>query len=244
MGFLGSIASSFCGALSAVGSAFCSGISGICSAIGGALFSGAGGVASIVAGIVGTAIDMTGISTIFRAVGAIVGRIAEFLGLKEPEEKPEELGMKAEEADKKPEDFDSTEAYIAYLREEVELDRMKIKGLSDTERVKYAAVGTGLYIKGIEEKYGIQAPGEFWRTVAELNLKGDEVRAYIEAFKEKGVESMKDMSDYIKGKPLESNTEPGDVSSAILDGLKQIYPEMTDQELMEKFTALTMPSGE
>lgn len=244
MGWIGSLVSGVGSALSAVGSAFCSGVSSICSAIGGALFSGAGGVASIVTGIVGTAVGIPQIVSIIGAVGAIVSGIVEFLGMKEPEEKPEELGMKAEESERKPEEFESTEAYIAYLRKEVEIDQMKVKGLSNEERARYAAVGTGLYIKGIEEKYGIEAPGEFWRTVADLNMKGDEVRKYIGAFKEKGIESMKDMSDYIKGRPLESGTEPREVSGAIMDGLKEIYPEMSEKELAEKFTALTMPSEE
>ena len=42
----------------------------------------------------------------------------------------------------------------------------------------------------------------------------------------------------------ESGTEPREVSGAIMDGLKEIYPEISDKELMEKFTSLTMPSAE
>ncbi len=244
MGLIGAFISGVGSVLSAAASAFCSGVSSVCSAIGGALFSGVGGVASIVTGIVGTAVGIPQIISIVGAVGSIVSGIAQWLGMKEPEEKPEELGMKAEESERKPEEFDSTEAYISYLRKEVEIDQMKVKSLSNEDRARYAAIGTGLYIKGIEEKYDIEAPGEFWRTVADLHMKGDEVRKYIEAFKEKGIGSMKDMSDYIKGKPLESGTEPREVSGAIMDGLKEIYPEISDKELMEKFTSLTMPSAE
>lgn len=222
-------------------SAVCSGISSVCSAIGGALFSGASGVASLAASIMGPLTPTIGeILVAIHMVSTIVSYIAEALGLKGQEEKPEELALKAEEADRKPEDFDSIQAYIEYLRNEVAIDKQKVEELTEEEKAKYAVIGTGLYIKGIEEKYKIEAPGEFWRTVADLKMTGNEVKEYIETFKENGITNMKDMSDYIKGEAPESGTRPSDVSSSIMDVLRKTYPELSENELAEKFNSLSL----
>ena len=100
-----------------------------------------------------------------EVISAIVSVVAEILGLKDEEETPEELGMKAEIAEKKPEDFESVDQYIEYLREEVSIDKKELEELSDEDRVKYLAIGTAITIKGIEEKYKMDMPVDFWQTV-------------------------------------------------------------------------------
>lgn len=234
--------SGIAGAISSAVSAVCSGISSVCSAIGGALFSGASGVASLAVSIMGPVFTPTigEILLAIQMVSTIVSYIAEALGLKDQEEKPEELALKAEEADRKPEDFDNIQAYIEYLRNEVTIEKQKVEELTEEEKAKYEAIGNGLYIKGIEEKYRIEAPGEFWRTVADLQITGKEVKEYIETFKENGITNMKDMSDYIKGEAPESGTRPSDVSSSIMDALRKTYPELSENELAEKFNGIRL----
>lgn len=244
MGLIGDFISSAVSVVSSVGSAICSGISSVCSAIGGAFFSGAGGIAALASAIIAPVVGLPNIGLILAGIAVVVGivsAIAEKLGIKTEEETPEELGMKAEEAEKKPEDFDSIEAYIEYLRNEIQIDKQKLEKLSDEDRVKYTAIGTAIYIKGIEEKYGIQAPAEFWNTAAEMKLSGDEVKGYMDTFREKGITNMKDMSDYIRGEAPESGTKPVVVSDAIMDTLKKTYPELSEEALEEKFCELTLP---
>lgn len=236
MGLFSSIGS----ALSAVGSAICSGISSLCSSIGGALFSGAGGIAALAASIIMPGVGLPEIIFGIGIIAEIVSKIAEALGLKDKDETPEELGLKAEAADKKPEDFDSIEAYIQYLRNDIQIDKEKLENLKDEDKVKYAAIGTAITIKGIEEKYGIEAPGEFWKTAADLKLSGEETKQYIETFKQNGITNMKDMSDYIKGVAPESGTKPGVVSDSIMAALKQNNPELSEEELAAKFNSLTV----
>lgn len=240
MGLLSSAVSVISGALSAVGSVVCSGISNVCSTIGGAFFSGAGGIATLAASLIMPGLGLPEILLGVEIISAIVSEIAELLGLKDKEETPEELGMKAEISDKKPEDFDSIENYIEYLRNDVQVDRDKLESLSDEDKAKYAAVGTAINIKGIEEKYGIEATGEFWKTVAGLELTGEETKQYIESFKQNGITDMKDMSDYIRGFAPESGTKPGVVSDAIMDALKKNNPGLTEDELAEKFNSLSI----
>lgn len=228
MGFIGGIISSVC---SAIGSA--------CNAIGGALFGGAGGIGTLAVALFPPLAPT--ISEILIAIGAIstiVSAIVEALGLKNKEETPEELGMKAEISDKKPEDFDTIEEYINYLRKEVTIDEQRVENLSPEEKAKYMSIGTALYIKEIEEKYGIEAPGEFWRTAEDRELNGEEVHECIKNFKEHGITDMKDMSDYLNGKDPESGTEKYTVYSAIIETMKELEPGISDEELAEKFSSM------
>lgn len=225
-------------------SAIVGGISSVCSAVGGALFSGAGGIATVAAALIAPlSPTISEILIGFQIVSAIVSFIAEALGLKDKEETPEEIGLKAERSDKKPEDFDSTEAYIRYLHEEIQIDKKAVENLSPEDRAKYQAIGMAIEIKGIEEKYGIDAPGEFWRTVADRGLSGKEVQAYIENFKGNGITDMKDMSDYISGKEIESGTERSKVSGAIMDTMKELEPGLSEEALAEKFNDMIKVEG-
>lgn len=236
MGFWSSVGS----ALGSFCSSVCSGISSFCSSIGGALFSGSGGIAAIATSIVGTFAGLS-IPQVLLAVVAVckvVSAVAELLGMKDKEEEPEELGMKAEIADKKPEDFDSTEAYIEYLRKEVQLDKEKVEDLSDEDKIKYGTIGTALYIKGMEEKYDIKMSPEFWTTVSRMDLKGEEVKAYIDKFKENGMTDMKDMANYIERKPLEEGKSRKEMTGLMMETLRELNPELSEDELANKLYAM------
>lgn len=227
---------SWINAIASVGSAICSTISNVCSSIGSAFFGGSSGIATIAKAIVAPALTfgLSEIILVIQAVGAIISTVAELLGLKDKEETPEELGLKAEQADKKPEDFESTQAYIEYLRKEVTIDKDKLENLTEEEKVGYSAIGSALYVKEIEEKYGMDIPAEFWTTVAQMKMTGQEVKTYIDNFKLHGVTDMKDMTDYIKGTPLADGKDNGKVSAAMLDSLREINPGMSDEALQEK----------
>lgn len=226
-------------AISSVVSSVCSAIGGVCSSIGGNLFSGASGIMGLAKGLVGSVVCVTlpEIVLAIQAIGAIISTIAEVLGLKGKEETPEELGMKAEEAEKKPEDFESTELYIEYLRKEVEVDKEKLNNLKDEDKIKYAAIGSSLYIKGIEEKYDMKMPVEFWTTVADLKMDGNQVKEYIDSFKKHKIEDMGDMTGYIKN-DLQDGKDKGKISEAMIDALKEINPELGENDLYDKLNNL------
>lgn len=241
MGFFSSIGSAIGGALSSIGSAISSGISSICSSINSTFFSGAGGIAALATSLIIPGVGLPEIIVVAGFIARVVSEIAEALGLKEKDETPEELGMKAEEADKKPEDFDSIEAYIEYLRNDVEIDKEKLKELSEEDKLKYAAIGTAINIKGIEEKYGVEMPGDFWKTASDLRISAQETKQYIESCKQNGITNMKDMSDYLKGYAPESGTKPSVVSDSIMDALKKNNPGLPENQLAEKFNSLSLP---
>jgi membrane protein implicated in regulation of membrane protease activity len=231
------------GAISSVCSHIGGAISSLCSHIGGSLFTGASGIGALATSLIPTLAP--GISEVLfglTVISAIVSTIAEALGLKDKEETPEELGMKAEKSDKKMEDFDTTEEYIEHLRNDIEIDKKEIENLSDEKRATYMAIGSAITIKGIEEKYGVDLPGEFFQTVADRNLKGKEVHEYIKGFKENGITNMKDVSNYLNGKDLESNVEPSAISDSIIDTMKKLEPGISEDEIAEKFNSMIQVS--
>ena len=75
----------------------------------------------------------------------VISAVANALTEKPKEETPEEIGLKAEMADKKPEDFDSINDYIEYLRNDIKVDEERLKEMDEKERATYAAIGAGLY---------------------------------------------------------------------------------------------------
>lgn len=236
---IGDFVSSACSFVSGAVSSACSAIGSVCSAIGGALFTGASGIGALATGIVGMikVLTLPEIIMVIQVIGTIVSVIAEVLGLKNKEETPEEMGMKAEQAEKKPEDFKSTEAYIEYLRKEVEIDKEKLNDLDAIDKIKYAAIGSAIYIKGIEEKYDMKMSAEFWTTVADLKMDGQQVKEYIDSFKKHNIEDMSDMAGYIKN-DLQDGKDKSKVSDAMIDALKEINPGLSENDLYDKLNNL------
>ncbi len=212
---------------SAIGSA----ISSVCSSLGGAL----GGVAALASALI-PGVGLPEILLAVNVICSIVSAVAEALGLKK-DEKMEEFGMAAENADLKPEDFDSTEEYIEYLRDEVKkLDKEEVENLSNEDRAKYQAVGAAITIKGIEEKYGMSMPAEFWNTAKDMELKGEEVKTYMDTFKKNGIEDMGDMAAYLKGEETKSDAHA--VSDSMMEALSEMYPDLSREELDDKLTEM------
>lgn len=232
MGFLGAVA----GAIgSAVGTVL-SGASAICSALGGVVGAlGSTFCTSLAAGITALGVGIGDVLTVIMVVAKVISWIAEKLGLTTEEEQPEDLGMKAEQADKKPEDFDSIEEYIKYLREEVEIDKEKMEKLSQEERAKYAAVGSAILVQGIEEKYKMQLPAEFWCTVVDRKMDGEQIKCLIETFKENGMTDMKDLDDYLNNRKIESGTPRSEISDTIIEAIKKQNPGISQEDINAAF---------
>ena len=233
MGFWGAVGA-VVGAIGSAVGAMLSGASAICGALGGVVGAlGSTFCTSLAAGI--TALGVGDVIAVIMAVAKVVSWIAEKLGLTTEEEQPEDLGMKAEQADKKPEDFDSIEEYIKYLREEVEIDKEKMEKLSQEERAKYAAVGSAILVQGIEEKYKMQLPAEFWCTVYDRKMDEEQIKCLIDTFKEKGVTDMKDLDDYLNNRKIESGTPRSEISDTIIEAIKKQNPGISQEDIDAAF---------
>lgn len=187
----------FSSAIGSVCSAVCSAVSSVCSSIGGAIMGGIGSLAPVISPWLSVAV-------------AVISVLAEIFTEKPKEEKPEELGMKAEQADKKPEDFDSINDYIEYLRQEIKVDAAKLENLSEEERMKYQAVGLGLYVKNIEEKQGMKLDPAFLKVVPEminLGYTAQDIGNLMQSMKKNGVNDMKMYPEFMKGELLPGTPE-------------------------------------
>lgn len=233
MGFLGAVGA-VVGAIGSAVGAMLSGASAVCGALGGVVGAlGSTFCTSLAAGI--TALGVGDVIAVIMAVAKVVSWIAEKLGFTTEDEQPEDLGMKAEQADKKPEDFDSIEEYIKYLRKEVEIDKEKMEKLSPEEKAKYAAVGSAILVQGIEEKYKMQLPAEFWCTVADKNMDKEQIKCLLDTFKEKGMTDMKDLDDYLNNRKIESGTPRSEISDTIIEAIKKQNPGISQEDIDAAF---------
>lgn len=203
----------FSSAIGSVCSAVCSAASSVCSSIGGAIMGGIGSLAPVISPWLSVAV-------------AVISVLAEIFTEKPKEEKPEELGMKAEQADKKPEDFDSINDYIEYLRQEIKVDAAKLENLSEEERMKYQAVGLGLYVKNIEEKQGMKLDPAFLKVVPEminLGYTAQDIGNLMQSMKKNGVNDMKMYPEFMKGELLPGTPERKQVFTSVKDMVEQHF---------------------
>lgn len=203
----------FWSCISSACSAVCSAVSSVCSSIGGAIMGGIGSLAPVISPWIAVAVK-------------VISFLAELFTEKPKEEKPEELGMKAEQADKKPEDFDSINDYIEYLRQEIKVDDAKLENLSEEERMKYQAVGLGLYVKNIEEKQGMKLDPAFLKVVPEminLGYTAQDIGNLMQSMKKNGVNDMKMYPEFMKGELLPGTPERKQVFTSVKDMVEQHF---------------------
>ena len=126
--------------------------------------------------------------------------------------------MKAEEADKKPEDFDSINDYIEYLRQEIKVDAAKLENLSEEERMKYQVLGLGLYVKNIEEQQGMKLDPAFLKVVPEIINLGYSAQDIGNL-----MQSMKKNAEFMKGELLPGTPERKQVFTSVKDMVEQHF---------------------
>lgn len=226
MGFLSMIG----GAISAVGSFISSVVSNIGPVVGG-FAKGLFGIVTKISGIGG----FIGIANTINFIGAVMHAVANLLGIKS-EENPEVLGAKAAQAEKKIEDFDSdAEAYIQYLREEVELDKEKFDKMTPEEKLGCEVVGISLETKAVEQKLGgIEIPEESLVELGKIYLAGIEIDVEkvlntIKSLKEAGITNMNDVVEYLEERGDSDRFKTGEVlERAIGEGAEEKIDQVKD----------------
>lgn len=129
---------------------------------------------------------------LIKEVKELISSVAELLGLKDEDDNSEELGLKSEKADRKPEDFDSREEYMSYLKDDVKLDNYDREKLNDKGlKEKYSAKGLDIEMGAINEKMGVNLGLEDYVRLAKAGInKVQDFMTIIDTFKEKGVEPL------------------------------------------------------
>ena len=253
MGWLGSVWSSVCSVVSSACSSVCSVVNSVCSTLG-SLGSSIGGAVEKFVSVLDVALPRLGtVLYTISLVASIVSEIAEFLGLKEQnKDKPEELALKAEISDLKPENFDSIEAYIKHLQEKIDLSDEDRSKLGDREkRAAYQATGTYLYAKGIGEKLGLETEG--WKNpeltgvtadiLADLAILNKVIRpaefvAYCRHLHSAGL-TMDDFSNYLHGRSKDIMLDKK-VQNAIAGSMMELDPSLTESDIDRKLYELNI----
>ena len=203
-------------------SAICGAIGGICSAIGGALGGALGIAATAIAGLVG--------SPVFGAVVGLISLVSTVIGLTKKDEKQEELGAKAMLSDKKPEDFDSYQAYIDHVSEIKLTPEMKDRLKTDEGfKTQCTTVGASMQWYGLNEKMGINMDIPSLVKLVEAGVKTPEqFQTIANTFKSKEVEPK--ISDAIEYKlPMKEKAEVMDTLKEGVDkveGSKEIWEKL------------------
>jgi len=211
MGFFSSISSAVSGAIST--------ISSVASSIGSAISGVAGSLLKVASPYV------SGVLNVINAISTILGII-------KPEEKLDELGDRAINADKQIEDFDTTAEYIDYLRNDVPFDKEKFDKLSESEKLARSAIGASIALKGVEEKKGFEISTDTLTTLAKMQendlIKESDFDKVLDEFKY----DQKELNDFVEDKA------DFETSEIVEDKLSSVYqelePNLSQEEIKEK----------
>lgn len=150
------------------------------------------------------------------------------------------LGAKIAQSDKGIDDFDSIEAYITYLKNEIELDKEKFEALSPEERIAYSITGMAVEAGAIGEKLGVEIPADVVELVAKIAdigkvaMEAKDIVSIISMLKDEGIENLSDVCDCIKGNGDSDRLKTGETLLKVLDVLKpnegkDIFNEIIDE---------------
>ena len=230
----------FWGGVAAIGSAICGAVSSICGGIGGALMTGISAFASSLVGIIAATPGINVIAMVILVCQTIC-KVAELLAEKPEEEKPEELAVMAEEAELKPENFDSVSAYIAYLREQIKVNKeqidQKIEAMDKKDIAYYQAIGSSLYSKQIDEKYNVELTPEFWKTVTDKKMSEKVVSEYVANMSANGIKNGDSLANFVEGRDMDIN-ERSSVFNTMKEAIRKENPGLSEKELNVKVSEL------
>ena len=174
---------------------------------------------------------------ILDTVGKIASTLAQFLKATVNEENPMELGCTSLESDKKPDDFISYKDYIEYIKNEVKIDEDRLKNATDIDKIKYTAIGSGLLIKSIEEKKGMDIGVDVFVALAKIGMETLDkmggargVDAILDTFKDG---KLGEFAKYVSG-DLNSVKDKIIVSDRLTETFKSLNPDMDIKDIQKE----------
>ena len=138
-------------------------------------------------------------------VANVIHIVADVLKIK-TDDNSEMLGARAMESQKSLDDFNSAEAYINYLKDNISIDKEKIREFSEEKRMACNAVGMTIETKAIEEKFGnLVISPECLATLSKLIARGIEINpielvGIIKTLKAQGITNLNDVVEFLEGK--------------------------------------------
>lgn len=215
-------------AISAVGSF----ISGVVSTIGTSISGFAKSAFNVIAKLPIPGLEIIDKVTI---IAKIIHAVVEFLGI-DSENDSEVLGAKVKQSDKSLEDFDNdVEAYIKYLKDEVELDKEKFDQMTTEEKIGCKVIGMSLETKAVEEKIGdIKISVECLAILekiqtAGINIDAKELVGIVKVLKAEGITNLNDVVEFLDGKGSSDRMQTGEaLATALGEGATEKILELID----------------
>lgn len=172
-----------------------------------------------------------------KVISSVVQSVAEIQGLSPHGEDVEELGFKAmQEGTRAKMEDESMEDYLNYLRNEVSADKTKFQALSEEDKLKCNVMGTGMLSQSISEKSGLEISGDFLLDMQKMKMSGEQLSKYIETFSEKGVDSLDELTQYLRGEL--NDRESAKIEAIIKSIEKTSNPSLSDGEVLLRMDAM------
>ena len=165
-----------------------------------------------------------------ETIANVIETIGKILNVIASDDKIDELGAKAIQSDKKPEDFEKISDYIEHLKNEVELDMEKFNNAKTEDKLARKAIGATIVSKGIEAKKETSIPMEFWKEVTKQGMNNIEIEKTIDLFKEHKEDNK--FSEYMNGKL--GYKDEVKVGGMIIEMYRKLDPNMTIEEIEDK----------
>lgn len=168
-----------------------------------------------------------------KVISAVVQKVAEIQGLSPHGEDVEELGYKTmQEGTRAKMEDESMDDYLNYLRNEVSVNKEKFQALSDEDKLKCNVMGTGMLSQSLSEKNGLDISGDFLLDMQKMKMAGEQLSKYIDAFSEKGIDSLDELTQYLRG---ELNDKESDKIETIIKSVeKTSNPSLSDGDVLLK----------
>jgi hypothetical protein len=176
-----------------------------------------------------------------KAILSIVSEVGKILLDRPESESAELIGLKAELGAKegiKPADFENMDDYLNCLNEKVKVDEKMLDSLSDVERYKYQVLGAGLYIVGMEQKFNIGLPANFWKTAVTVGLAANDIANLITGFASEKLSDAGAFERYLRGDLQPGSSERTIVYHATDNMLHKKFPELDDAGIDEKLETM------
>ncbi len=165
--------------------------------------------------------------------------VSTVLNLISPDERAEELGEKAMQADKKPEDFDDINAYINYLRDHVSIDKTTLSN-EKIDVMTRQAIGASLLVKGVSETLGTELTLPFIKTVSQLGLDANVIIEVVKAYSTAGL-NLDDYENYITEKlPTDQLDKHSDV---LITVYQKADPSLSLEQAEDLVMDLALPKS-
>lgn len=139
------------------------------------------------------------IGELISVVVNTINEVAKVLGLVKGEMSPDELGERAlQHPEINPGNCSSAKEYVDKLQE-ADFDVEKFKNLTPGERAMAVAVGAGLEIKALCERFKMDVPVQYFEMAAKGNMTASDVTKLLSALSANGVRDAGLIVNYVAG---------------------------------------------